>query len=148
MLCAVEMSSHSVPSLYNAIALTHAHGCLTAFLVAPASKRDLDAEQHELRDALHEFIARRVPPEYPHAPPLFAQVMHGDVAPSILTAAHHGKYELIVLTDRAHNRVRDAFIEPVTQAVLRGARIPVLVTPASGTEIVSDRKSTRLNSSH
>lgn len=137
VLCAVEMSPQSVPSLYNAIALTHAQGCLTAFVVAPTSRRDLEEEQRELRDGLHEFIARRVPPGYLHVPPLFAQVMHGDVAQSILTAAHHSKYELIVLTDRAHNRVRDAFIEPVTQAVLRGARIPVLVTPASGTEIVS-----------
>lgn len=138
VLCAVEMSVHSVPSLYNAIALTHAQGCLTAFHVAQASKEhDVEAGQIQLRDALHEFIARRVPPAYPHVPPLFAQVAYGDPAQSILLAAHHGKYELIVITDRAHNRVRDAFIEPLAQTVLRGARIPVLVTPASGTEIVS-----------
>jgi nucleotide-binding universal stress UspA family protein len=138
VLCAVEMSVHSVPSLYNAIALTHAEGCLTAFHVAQAWKeQDVETGQIQLRDALHEFIARRVPPDYPHVPPLFAQVAYGDPAQSILLAAHHGKYELIVVTDRAHNRVRDAFIEPLAHAVLRHARIPVLVTPASGIEIVS-----------
>lgn len=132
------MSVHSTASLYNAIALTHAQGCLTAFLVAPSSRRnDIENEQRVLRDALHEFIAAQVPPSYPHVPPLFAQVAYGDAAQSILLAAHHGEYELIVIGERAHNRVKDTLIEPLTYAVLRHARIPVLVTPASGTEIVS-----------
>ena len=91
VLCAVELSAHSTASLYNAIALTHAHGCLTAFLVAPASqRRDVEAEERVLRDALLDFIAEQVPPTHLPAPPLFAQVVHGDPAQSILLAAHHG----------------------------------------------------------
>jgi nucleotide-binding universal stress UspA family protein len=138
VLCAVEMSPRSTASLYNAIALTHSQGCLTAFLVVPPSKRtDSSADEIALRDTLHAFIARKVPADYPHVPPLFAQVTYGEPAESIVTAAHHGQYELIVMREREHSWVKDAFIEPITHAVLRTAKVPVLVLPASGTEIVS-----------
>jgi nucleotide-binding universal stress UspA family protein len=136
VLCAVEISHRSTASLYNAIALTHSQGCLTAFLVAPPSKRTT-VDEIALRDSLHAFIDRRVPPGYPHVPPLFAQVTYGEPAESIVHAAHHGQYELIVMSEREHSWVKNAFVEPLTHTVLRRSRIPVLVMPPSDTEIVS-----------
>jgi nucleotide-binding universal stress UspA family protein len=81
-----------------------------------------DALEHDL-DARLRAAADRIPDDLP----VTTRLLDGDPAREVLRAAREGEHDLIVMGSRGRGRVTAALLGSVSNHVMHGARVPVMI---------------------
>jgi nucleotide-binding universal stress UspA family protein len=91
---------------------------------------------HRLDDTDHILANARRVAEEQRAKVSRVESIDGGAAQSILAAAEHGDFTLIVVGTRGRNRLESALLGSVSASVAAHSHVPVLVVPATVTEEV------------
>ncbi len=79
---------------------------------------------------VHDSLLREAVEAVPDDIGVTSRLEHGDPAAAILQRVEEGTYDLVVMGSHGHSRVHRALLGSVSERVLKGATVPVLLMRA------------------
>jgi len=129
VICAVDLGPLTTRVLYHAAAFARVLGARLKVVHVAESATSIDAT-----DALSRAYARAIPYGAGDEEPDLA-VRTGSVGERILQEANRPGVEMLVTGTRALGPLAEFVLGSISQDVLRGARVPVLLVPPSDLDI-------------
>jgi nucleotide-binding universal stress UspA family protein len=144
VLCPVDFSDASRVALGHAAAIGNHFGAeITVLTVVDpfvAALAATEATETKIEDETEEALRRYCHDALAHMPPgprsLRLRYAVGSAATEILREADTAHADLIVMSSHGHRGLRKMFFGSTTERVLRETHVPVLITPASKTEVL------------
>jgi nucleotide-binding universal stress UspA family protein len=133
ILVALDGSPDAEAALLHAVTLARDQNArLTLLSVAPRSPVPTGAGVPPPPDLteVHEELLREALELVPGDVGVTTRLEHGDPASAILERVEEGSCDLVVMGSHGHSRVHRALMGSVSERVLRGARVPVLLMRA------------------
>lgn len=135
ILAAVDGSREAEAALRQAVALAREHRAQLTLLTVVPLRRCVGAVgtagAPDLTDP-HAAVLRAAAATVPGDVGVVTRIERGEASQAILRVAHEGAHDVIVMGRRARGRAdRRALCGSVSDRVLRGAAIPVLLTPGA-----------------
>jgi nucleotide-binding universal stress UspA family protein len=142
LLVALDGSSHARAALAQAIELAqHANATMTVVTVVPdtgnwvSAGYDMPVNADLLRrenEIAYEHVLDAALDAVPDDVPFTRVLKSGDPGPAIVSEAHVGNHDLIVMGSRGQGELRSLLLGSVSHHVLHASPVSVLVVHAAG----------------